>query len=87
MKISLLKADLYNEYANAAGFTFRSQHFFTNWGARGTVNDMILGRYITTSTMEPVFYAKKSIYKPKYMNPGRIDTHKPKSLNRTINPM
>ena len=81
------KADLYSEYSNAAGFTFRSQHFFTNWGAAGTVNDMMLGRHITTTTMEPKFYAKKSIYKPKYMDAGRIHTHKPKSSNRTAHPM
>ena len=77
------QADLYKEEPTAAGFAFMSQYIFPKAGRHGTVNDLILGTYITTSSREPKFKARKNIYKPELMNAGCIHTHHPKVRNRT----
>ena len=77
----LLKADLFVENDNAAGFTFQSKHYCVNKGRQGTINDLMFGQFVTTSTKEPQYYCQKNIYKPMYMDPDHILTHVPRPAN------
>ena len=80
----LLKADLFFEKNNAAGFIISSKHYCLNKGRHGTTNDQILGQFITTSTKDPEYYAPKNIYRPMYMRPGYIHTHRPEPADKLV---
>ena len=82
----LVKADLFAEDTKAAGFTFASKYFCVDErvGRHGTINDLMIGQLVTTSTRNPEFYAQKSIYKPMLMSPGLIHTHYPETANKSL---
>ena len=77
----LLQADLYRDYPNAAGFTFSALHFLLPFGAYGTTNDLIIGKYITRATQFGEGKTHKNIYKPSYIKTGGAHNHHPEPVN------
>ena len=72
------QADMFDDYPNASGFTFRTKLYYTNWPSYPMVNDLIIAKHITTTDEKPSTYTRKNIYKPKYMHAGKIHNHHPK---------
>ena len=78
----MFQADLYKTYPNAAAFTFRAEYYFLPFGAYGTTNDLIIGKFITrTERQFQNLRPRKTIYKPVYIQPGGAHTHDPKPVN------
>ena len=75
MWLIYLQADLYSQYRDATGFTFKTQYYYLSWGKTGHVNDLILGTYINRTDRPPRLDAQKNIVKPERVSPGGISMH------------